>query len=161
VLKFTFMRGYTLRLASDQPIEAPMLAEDPTACTLRLIEQAPDDEWFYGQAFPPGRTVWERLTQTFVQAANSMLLEEQPDGPIFPSEVIDHVLRAGYMGGHVDEWFQLRPMYRDKLTDDGPTDPDYEHHGSSGAMAGERAPTSEWSPDLLAPAVGDLPRVGS
>lgn len=42
-----------------------------------------------------------------------MLLEDQPEGPVFPSEVMDQMIRGGYMGGHVDEWFDLRPLYRE------------------------------------------------
>jgi hypothetical protein len=114
VLVFTFMRGYTLRLASEQPIEVPLPDEDPTACVLELMAPAVDDTWFYAHAFPQGPKVWEKLTQAFAPVANSMLLEDQPDGPIFPTEVIDQMLRAGYMGAQVDEGFQLRPVYRDE-----------------------------------------------
>jgi len=41
-----------------------------------------------------------------------MLLEDQPEGPVLPAEVIDHMVRGGYLGGHVDEWFDLSPVYR-------------------------------------------------
>jgi hypothetical protein len=113
VLRFSFLRGYTLRRASDQPIDVPMPDEDPTTSAVLLMNQVSDDGWFYGRAFPQGPKVWERLASAFAQVANAMLLEDQPEGPVFPAEVIDHMVRGGYMGGHVDEWFDLRPVYRE------------------------------------------------
>lgn len=141
IIKFTFMRGYTLRLASDRPIEVPMPDEDPSVCASKFMARADDDAWFYGEAFPQGPKVWERLVQSFAPVANAMLLEEQPDGPIFPSEVIDHVLRAGYMGGHVDEWFQLRPMYRDELSDATHLT-EHDEPGRSAVMPADKAPAT-------------------
>ena len=49
VLKFSFLRGYTLRLASHQPIEVPMPDEDPTTCVVLLMNQVSDDDWFYAR----------------------------------------------------------------------------------------------------------------
>lgn len=112
VLKFSFMRGYTLRLASDQPIDVPMPDGDPTTSVVLLMNEVSDDGWFYARAFPQGPKVWERLASASAQVANAMLLEDQPEGPVFPAEVIDQVVRGGYLGGHVDEWFDLRPVYR-------------------------------------------------
>jgi hypothetical protein len=41
-----------------------------------------------------------------------VLLEDQPEGPTWAEEIIDQALRLGYLGCRIDEWFQLRPMYR-------------------------------------------------
>lgn len=113
ILMFSFMRGYALRLASDRAIEVVVENDDPEIAAIELMNQASDDDWFYHRAFPQGRRVWEPPATAFAEVANAMLLEDQPDGPIFPPEVIDHMVRSGYMGGHVDEWFGLRPFYFD------------------------------------------------
>lgn len=64
-------------------------------------------------AFPQGAKVWRRLSWPFAQVANAMLLEIQPDGPTWPAEVVDQVVRIGYIACCIDEWFDLRPAYRE------------------------------------------------
>jgi hypothetical protein len=114
VLMFTFMRGYTLRLASALPIEVPIPDDyEPAEALLELSEQASDDRWFFSVAFPEGRKTWEKLTKVFHGTTVKMLREDNPTGPTWPRKVIDDMLRMGYMGGHVDQWFDLPPMYRD------------------------------------------------
>jgi hypothetical protein len=113
VIMFSFMRGYCVRLASNRPIEVSMPDGDPEAAAVMLIAEIRDDAWFFSRVFPQGRKVWDRITIPFATVANQMLLEEQPDGPTFPVEAIDDMLRAGYIAGHVDEWFGLRPVYRE------------------------------------------------
>jgi hypothetical protein len=112
ILRFTFMRGYALRLASDRPVEVEMPDDYPESCATILFADAPEDDWFFSVAFPQGAKVWEVLTDAFTRVAKSMLLEDEPDSAVWPREVIDHVLRCGYAGACVDEWFQLEPMYR-------------------------------------------------
>jgi hypothetical protein len=112
ILMFTFLRGYAWRLASDVAVDVPMPdgdASDPGACLLGLMDLGHDDAWFFRHAFPQGDNVWFRLAVPFHSLTVAMLHEDDHDAPIWPMEVIDDLLRTGYLGGHVDQWFHLEP----------------------------------------------------
>jgi hypothetical protein len=112
VLTFTVMRGYALRMASQEPLHFEMPEEQPGDCLISLASIALDDDaWFFSSAFPQGAAVWERLTVAFAAVAERILLANQPDGPTWPGKVIDDTLRLGYMARCVDEWFSLTPAY--------------------------------------------------
>ena len=111
-LMLSVMRGYTLRMASQEPLHFELPAEDPGGCLFSLAKVAFDDAWFFSAAFPQGSKVWQRLCGPYGRVVNAILLEDQPEGPIWPDEVIDDTVRIGYLACCVDEWFDLKPAYR-------------------------------------------------
>lgn len=113
VLMFSVMRGYTLRMASQEPLHLELPDEPPGDCLGALLVESFRDEWFFGVAFPQGAKVWRRLQGPFASVANRMLLETDPSSATWPGEVIDDVLRVGYVACCVDEWFRLEPARRD------------------------------------------------
>jgi hypothetical protein len=111
-LMLAFLRGYTLRLACEVAIEVPMPDDDPGACVVGLMELVHDDAWFFQHAFPPGDDIWFRLAVPFHSLTVAMIHEHDRDAPIWPMDVVDDLLRTGYLAAHVDACFDLKPTYR-------------------------------------------------